>query len=57
CFQTLPRHALHAKELGFVHPRTGKEVFFDSELPPDMQRCLQKWRDYVHERKSKLAKS
>jgi len=51
----LPRHALHAKELGFIHPSTGKEVFFDSDLPQDMGLCLDKWRNYVTDRKSKLA--
>jgi len=47
CFKILPRQALHAKELGFVHPATGKEIFFDSELPEDMRQCLEKWRTYV----------
>jgi 23S rRNA pseudouridine1911/1915/1917 synthase len=55
CFEILPRHALHAKELGFVHPATGKEIFFDSELPADMTQCLSKWRNYVADRRSKLA--
>jgi 23S rRNA pseudouridine1911/1915/1917 synthase len=55
CFEQLPRHALHAKELGFVHPATGKEVFFNTELPNDMQACLERWRTYVSDRKAKLA--
>jgi len=46
CFELCPRHALHAKSLGFVHPTTGKELFFDSELPDDMQQLLDKWRKY-----------
>jgi len=46
CFEICPRQALHAKTLGFVHPRTGKELFFDSNLPQDMQHLLEKWRDY-----------
>ena len=46
CFETCPRHALHAKSLGFVHPTTGKEMFFDSELPSDMQNLIEKWRKY-----------
>ncbi|MCF0177219.1 MAG: RluA family pseudouridine synthase [Bacteroidales bacterium] len=46
CFQILPRQALHAKTLGFVHPTTGKEVFFDSEIPSDMQSLIEKWRAY-----------
>lgn len=47
CFTLLPRHALHAKSLGFVHPTTKKELFFDSELPDDMEQTLEKWRRYV----------
>ncbi len=46
CFALLPRQALHAKSLGFVHPTTGKEMYFDSELPQDMQSVLQKWEVY-----------
>jgi 23S rRNA pseudouridine1911/1915/1917 synthase len=38
---------LHAKTLGFVHPRTGKEMMFDSELPEDIQKLLEKWRGYI----------
>jgi 23S rRNA pseudouridine1911/1915/1917 synthase len=47
CFKLLPRHALHAKELGFVHPTTKKEMLFTSELPEDMSAVLEKWRRYV----------
>ncbi|MDR2010319.1 MAG: RluA family pseudouridine synthase [Bacteroidales bacterium] len=50
CFKTLPRQALHAKSLGFIHPATGKEIFFDSELPDDMQQCIDKWRNYISSR-------
>ena len=50
CFTLMPRHALHAKSLGFVHPATGKEMFFDSELPPDFQQLLEKWRGYTGDR-------
>lgn len=46
CFKILPRHALHAKSLGFVHPTTGENIFFDSELPNDMQEVINKWRSY-----------
>lgn len=46
CFALCPRHALHAKSLGFVHPTTGKEMFFDSEMPDDMAALLDKWRKY-----------
>lgn len=47
CFALLPRQALHAKTLGFVHPRTGKTIRFDSEIPADMQALTEKWRKYV----------
>ena len=50
CFQLLPRQALHAKMLGFVHPRTGEEMIFDSELPDDMTQVLEKWRTYISNR-------
>ncbi len=47
CFQILPRHALHAKTLGFIHPITGEKMFFDSELPDDMKNMLEKWDNFV----------
>ena len=47
CFQMLPRQALHAKSLGFVHPRTRQWLQFDSELPDDLAGVLDKWRRYV----------
>ena len=47
CFTICPRQALHAKTLGFVHPSTGKELFFDSEIPADMQELIDKWRIYA----------
>jgi len=46
CFYLCPRQALHAKELGFVHPRTGEYMFFDSELPQDILELIDKWRRY-----------
>lgn len=46
CFKVLPRQALHAKTLGFVHPRTGEFMRFDSEIPDDMQQCIEKWKTY-----------
>lgn len=46
CFKTLPRQALHAKTLGFVHPTTNEKMRFDSEIPEDIQACLEKWRVY-----------
>jgi 23S rRNA pseudouridine1911/1915/1917 synthase len=47
CFSILPRQALHAKTLGFKHPRTGEKMFFDSELPEDMKQAIDKWRHYT----------
>ncbi|MBQ8957762.1 MAG: RluA family pseudouridine synthase [Bacteroidales bacterium] len=47
CFKIMPRHALHAKELGFVHPTTGEQMMFTSELPADMTQVLEKWRTYL----------
>ena len=44
CFKLCPRQALHAKTLGFVHPRTGKEMMFDSQWPEDFSNLLNKWR-------------
>ena len=46
CFSICPRQALHAKTLGFVHPRTGIQMDFDSEIPADMQTLINKWRAY-----------
>jgi 23S rRNA pseudouridine1911/1915/1917 synthase len=46
CFKILPRQALHARTLGFVHPVTGEMMRFDSEIPKDMQDCIDKWRNY-----------
>ena len=46
CFKILPRQALHAKTLGFVHPDTNKYMEFNVELPEDMQQCIDKWRNY-----------
>ena len=50
CFKIMPRHALHAKELGFVHPTTGEQMMFTSELPDDMTLVLEKWRTYLKAR-------
>ena len=51
CFKLIPRQALHAKSLGFQHPTTKERMFFDSDLPPDIQAALDKWRSYVEGRK------
>jgi 23S rRNA pseudouridine1911/1915/1917 synthase len=47
CFKICSRQALHAKELGFVHPTTGEQMMFKSELPAEMTEVLEKWRSYV----------
>ena len=47
CFAICPRQALHAKTLGFIHPTTKKEMFFDAELPTDMKEVIEKWRSYA----------
>lgn len=47
CFKILPRQALHARLLGFVHPTTSKELQFETPLPDDMQQVIEKWREYA----------
>lgn len=46
CFQVIPRQALHAKTLGFIHPKTNEFMRFESEIPEDMVAVLEKWRNY-----------
>ena len=46
-FQVMPRQALHAQSLGFVHPTSGAEVFFEAELPADFAAVLEKWRAWA----------
>ena len=47
CFKLMPRQALHAKSLGFIHPITEKKMEFDSELPADFLGVLERWENYV----------
>jgi 23S rRNA pseudouridine1911/1915/1917 synthase len=47
CFKIIPRQALHAKTLGFIHPVTKEKLIFDSELPDDFTKALEKWESYV----------
>ena len=47
CFQICKRQALHAKTLGFVHPTTGEQLFFEAPLPNDMEQVIEKWRKYA----------
>ena len=46
CFKVLPRQALHAKTLGFMHPTTNEFMRFEAPIPQDMEACLDKWRNY-----------
>ena len=48
CLNLCHRQALHAKTLGFIHPKTNREMNFTSDLPEDMQQLIQKWRVYIH---------
>ncbi|MEL7004381.1 MAG: RluA family pseudouridine synthase [Bacteroidota bacterium] len=47
CFKVIPRQALHAKSLGFIHPATKEFMQFDSELPEDFKQAIEKWEGYV----------
>lgn len=47
CFGILPRQALHARSLGFIHPETGEKIRFDSALPADLREVIEKWENYV----------
>ena len=47
CFSICSRQALHAKTLGFTHPKSGKEIYFETPLPDDMKNVIEKWRKYV----------
>ena len=51
CFKIIPRQALHARTLGFVHPSTGKKIAFTSEYPTDLEQVLDKWDKYTYQRK------
>jgi len=55
CFKLLPRQALHAKSLGFIHPSSQQYIYFDSEYPEDLQSVIDKWRGYsVHNEERKM---
>lgn len=47
CFKVCGRQALHARTLGFVHPKTRKQMDFTSELPEDLQKLIERWRVYM----------
>lgn len=46
CMSVCPRQALHARTLGFAHPHTRQQMFFEAPLPPDMTQLIDKWRRY-----------
>ena len=47
CFAICPRQTLHAKSLGFLHPKTKQELYFEAEMPSDMLLLLDKWQKYA----------
>lgn len=47
CLEIMPRQALHARKLGFIHPTTGEKMVFEQPLPEDFQKVLERWRNYV----------
>ena len=53
-FKVMPRQALHAKSLGFVHPSTKEYMYFESDLPDDFQQALDRWEKYLDGRKASL---
>ncbi|MEM7548134.1 MAG: RluA family pseudouridine synthase [Bacteroidota bacterium] len=48
CFKQIPRQALHAKSLGFKHPRTKESLYFESDLPEDLTSVIEKWKNYIN---------
>ncbi len=53
CFTLCPRQALHAQQLGFVHPSTGKKMFFESHVPEDMEAVITRWRSYIQNQRTR----
>lgn len=47
CFTACPRQALHARTLGFRHPRTGEEMDFEAPVPDDMSLLFDRWRRFI----------
>ena len=47
CFQEMPRQALHARVLGFIHPTSGEKMRFEQELPEDFRTVIDKVRSYT----------
>jgi len=54
CFKIMPRHALHAKSLGFLHPKNDEWIQFDSDLPSDFSAVIDRWRNYTEQRIQKV---
>lgn len=50
CLDLIPRQALHAKSLGFIHPKTGEKMFFETPIPEDMKEVISKWENYIDNR-------
>ncbi|HIA37627.1 MAG TPA: RNA pseudouridine synthase, partial [Flavobacteriales bacterium] len=55
CFEILPRQALHAKTLGFIHPNSGEEIRHESEIPEDLAAVLEKWKTFTSAQRKKDA--
>ena len=51
CFNIIPRQALHAKSLGFIHPKSNKKINFKSSLPKDFSDVIAKWKKYTEGQK------
>lgn len=50
CFNMIPGQALHARSLGFIHPTSKKEMFFEADLPENFSRLIEKWKNYISSR-------
>lgn len=48
CFKLCNRQALHARTLGFVHPKTHQQMDFTSDLPTDLEALIEKWRAFIN---------
>jgi 23S rRNA pseudouridine1911/1915/1917 synthase len=53
-FKVMPRHALHAHSLGFIHPRTGEKMYFEESIPEDFENAITRWKNYVSSRKENM---
>lgn len=47
CFELMPRQALHAQSLGFIHPVSREFVHFETPLPEDMEEVVRRWENYL----------